>query len=123
MSNLTKVKLKGIRVDVDFRFSELTNYQEYTHQKNYPGELKSGEAFLFISRSLKQLVWVLGCHDLQTGNVRGKSSRFLIDTRRWRIEGGEWNPYMLQNYAHMAGIQLFGRNGKPLKKFEEIFNR
>lgn len=66
-----KLKLRGFKT-VDFRKSELTNYQKISKAH---GALGAGETYLMVSVSGNQLVWVLG-YD---------SKRGILDTRRWRM--------------------------------------
>ena len=113
---MKRVRLKGVKLDVDFRKSEATNYDAYKKTKKFPGELGTNEVFLFVSRSGNQLVWVLNVGELDTDypNQRGSYCRRIVDTRRWRIEGGSWNPHLLQDYANDSGLDLVG-----FKRFEQ----
>ena len=65
---------------------------------------------LFVSKAGNQLLWVMNVDTVETPfkNKRGRYGRRVIDTRRWRIEGGSWSPLMLQNYANDVGIDLVG---------------
>ncbi len=108
---MQRVRLKGVQFDTDFRKNELTNYDAYAKAKRLKkNPLKANEVLLFISRSGNQLVWVLNVGEIETKNKnrRGHFGRRMIDTRRWRIEGGCWNPAMLQNYANEVGLELVG---------------
>lgn len=97
----TQMRLKAIVFGLDFRKTELTNYLEYRSTKAFQGELGTTECYLFVSRGLNQLVWVLGFQQEDEG-------RMFIDSRRWRITHGAWSPDMLQEYAHESGIKLAG---------------
>lgn len=111
---MIRLKLKAIAFDLDFRFSEATNHELFKKSKHYPGELATGEAFLFVSRTGKQLVWLLNTQEIFSHGRHGKiRKRTLTDSRRWRLSGGSWNPAMLANYATDVGIELLG-----LKRFE-----
>jgi hypothetical protein len=115
------IKLKAVKFDVDFRFNDLSNYDAFRKSRQFPGELHSNEAYLFISRSGNQLLWVLNVLQIETTrpNRSGRYDRRVIDTRRWRIEGGQWNPALLQNYANEVGLDLVG-----FRRYEEsYFNR
>ena len=115
---MNRVRLKGVRLDVDFRKNEATNYDMFKRSKIFPGELHKNEVFLFISKSGNQLVWVLNVDQIETAfaNKRGNFERRIVDTRRWRIEGGTWNPHLLQNYANDCGLDLVG-----FKRFEDRY--
>jgi len=104
---MINLKLKAIKFDVDFRKNEWTNYQEFKKSKKFPGELANNEAILFVSKSRNQLIWVLNIFE---------DEKIIVDSRRWRIFGGTWEPLMLQNYAESAGLHLVG-----LRRFEEIY--
>ena len=39
----------------------------------------------------------------------------ILDSRRLRLDGGSWSPYMLQSYAEAMGIHQVG-----IKRFEQI---
>ncbi len=112
---MQKVKLKAIEFDVDFRKNEVTNYNAFAKSKKFPGELKPNEAFLFISKSGNQLMWVLNV--IEFDNERGRTIE-IFDTRRWRILRSTWDPYMLQNYANEVGIHLVG-----FRRFEEVYSK
>ncbi len=116
---MQRIRLKAIKFDVDFRKSELTNYDSFRRSKLWPGELGTNEAFLFVSRGGNQLVWVLNVSSVEATHAdkRGYLDRRMIDSRRWRIEGGtSWNPMMLQNYANEVGLELIG-----FKRFETVY--
>jgi len=110
---MEKIRLRAIKFDVDFRKSEHTNYKIFKKSKKYPGDLKSGEAFLFVSKSGNQLIWIIyvGVTGIDIGTPKE-----IVDSRRWRIIGGQWNPLMLANYAEDVGVTLVG-----IKKFEELY--
>lgn len=107
-----KVKLKAICFDQDFRFNEFSIYESFRKSKRFPGELGSGEVFLFVSCTGNQLLWVLNVSQVDAVG----SQQSLIDTRRWRLSGSYWNPAMLANYAAEVGIELVG-----IRKFEANF--
>lgn len=109
-----KIRLVAIRFGVDFRKSELTNYE--IHRRSLP-PLGSQEAFLFVSRSENQLVWILNFGDTTTAN--GKLAE-IIDSRRWRLTRGTWNPDMLYDYAEEIGIELINKKSFR-EKFEERY--
>jgi hypothetical protein len=105
-----KLILKAIILDADFRKSELTNWTEYV--KKNPIVLGKNNTVCFVSGSGRQLVFIL--HQTKILSKRG-DERMLLDSRRLRIDGGTWDPYMLQNYANEVDIELVG-----IKRFEQI---
>jgi hypothetical protein len=101
---MKKVRLKGIRFGVDFRKSDLTNYDEFKRSRQFPGELSSNEVYLFVSKSQNQLIWIQHISTLEE-----YTSKRIIDTRRWRIDGSHrWNFYMLAEYASQVSLNLIG---------------
>lgn len=107
---MKKVKLKGVKQGVDFRQSDLTNYDQFKRSRSFPGELGSNEVYLFISRSENQIVWIYNVSTMEPFTTRkATQSKRIIDSRRWRIEGASrWNFYMLAEYANMVGLHLIG---------------
>ena len=107
---MQSIKLRAVRFDVDFRLRDLRSYDEFRNSNKFPGELRRNEAYLFVSRSGDQLLWVLNVSQVEVSrpNRLGQYQRRIIDTRRWRIEGGTWNPMMLQNYANEVDLDLVG---------------
>ena len=112
---MLNLKLKAIVPNSDFRKSEKTLYDAFINSRSYPGDLKSGEAFLFLSKTGNQLLWFFSqVHMIQETKGRGVLHD-VYDSRKWRITGGTWHPYMLADYAEHSGIRLLG-----IKRFEEI---
>lgn len=109
-----KVRLKQIIRDVDFRKTELQNYEDHRKdKKRFDGDPKPGEAILFVSTSGNQLAWILRYDEA----VRvQKTDRRRIQSLRMRLSGGYWNPLMLANYARDIGLELQG-----IKLFEETY--
>ena len=110
---MLKIRLKGIVQNVDFRQSELTNYEAFRRTKRFQGDPKLGEAYLLISTTGNQLVWIL---KYEADVTVFQTERRRIESLRFRISGGYWNPLMLANYAEEVGIDLVG-----IKRFEEAF--
>ena len=108
---MLRMRLKAIWMGADFRCSERTNYNIFLQQ--FPGELRMNEAFLFVSKSGNQLVWLLNQQ-----SIDGKmGTAEVTDSRRWRLTGGTWSPMMVANYAKEVGIELIG-----IKTFEQRYN-
>ncbi len=103
-------RLKAIVFGLDFRRTELTNYLEYRASKAFQGDLGSRECYLFVSRGLNQLIWVLDYRQ------EGDAGQMLIDSRRWRITSGVWSPELLGDYAAEAGIKLVG-----IRSFRKLY--
>lgn len=114
----TRLRLKGV-ITCSFVRSEATNLDLYRKSGHYPGPLKNGEAFLFISKSGNQIIFIFKSISLEVAGQHrrgdGTTNRTVIDSRKLRLDGGTWHPYMLQNYANAVGIDLIG-----LKRFEQI---
>jgi hypothetical protein len=111
---MNKIRLRAIKFDVDFRKNEWTNYNEFKRSRSFPGDLKANEAFLFVSKSGNQLIWILNIIDSYVVS-EGRVNKQIVDSRRWRITSSQtWDPLMLANYAIEVGIELIG-----IKKFED----
>ncbi len=108
----TRLRLKGV-IQCSFQRSEATNLTLFRQESHYPGDLKAGEAFLFLAKTGNQVVFVFRDPTVEfNGQV---TARRVIDSRRLRLDGGTWSPYMLQNYAEMVGLHLVG-----IKRFEQV---
>jgi len=108
----TKLRLKAV-MRVSFQRSEKTNLDIFKRAPHYPGDLKSGEAFLFLSMTGDQLLFIYR-NPIDFMGPAGKTW-VVTDSRKLRLSGGTWNPHMLQNYAHELGLDLVG-----IKRFEQI---
>lgn len=111
-ANPTRLRLKGV-IMCSFQRSEVTNLDLYRQEPHYPGDLKKGEAFLLVSKMGNQVVFIFRDPVFSFGV--GFAARRVTDSRRLRLDGGTWSPYMLQNYANEVGLHLVG-----LKRFETI---
>lgn len=107
---LAPVKLKAV-VLCSFVKSELTNLREFQEHRSYPGDLKPGEVFLFLSRGGNQVIFILDDTEVVNGHAYP-----TVDSRRWRMEGGTWDPMMMQEYAGKVKLHL-----KGIKSFKEGF--
>jgi len=103
---MTRLRLKAV-IQCSFVRSEASNLALFRKEGHYPGDLRKGEAFLFIAKGMNQVVFIF-----KTFKVEGRT---VVDSRRLRLDGGTWNPMMLQNYANAVGINLAG-----VKRFEQI---
>jgi hypothetical protein len=110
MSKMVDLRLKGV-VQCSFVRSEATNLRLYRQGKHFPGELESGEAYLFVAKGNDQVLFLFADSHVDFSGV----SRRVIDSRKLRLGGGSWNPYMLQNYANSVGLNLVG-----IKRFEQV---
>lgn len=113
MKDLTKLRLRGI-ITCSFTRSEATNLALYQADPGYPGDLRTGEAFLFIAKGLDQVAFVFRP---VTVTGEGEIKRTVFDSRRLRLDGGTWHPYMLQTYAEAVGLQLEG-----VRKLDQILD-
>lgn len=109
---LTNVRLKGV-LKCPFNRSEVNNLAHYRGADYFPGELRTGEAYLFLSKKLDQAMFVFATHESADENG---VVRFVTDSRRLRLASGSWSPYMLQNYANSVGLALLG-----IKRFEQVY--
>ena len=100
------LRLKAIRYNCDFRKADWRLYQEFERDNGFPGALKPGECYLFISGCENQLLWLL--NQQHTENSQGFPVTFT-DSRRWRFSGtNKWDPTRLRHFAELAGIELVG---------------
>ena len=113
---MSKTPLKRLRlravVECSFCRSEATNLDLFRPSPNYPGDLQGVEAFLFVSKTGNQVVFIF--REVAFDHMHPNR---IVDSRRLRMTTGEWNPLMLQNYANAVGLNLQG-----LRRFEEIFD-
>lgn len=113
---MKRVHIKRV-FTANFCKSVRTLYDEIkADRKLWRGVLGPDEAYLFVSQTGNQLLFVLGEHTIESRpDTRFAQKRTLIDWRGWRIEGGTFEPRMLENYANNVGLTL-GR-----KTFEEFW--
>jgi hypothetical protein len=101
------MRLKFIE-HVDFRKSELTNYQAM--QKLVSSKkvhaLRAGEVACFVSGRGDQIIFV---YPMDSVSEEDGTERRVLRSEKLRLAaGGSWNPMMLGNYAMEAGIELEG---------------
>ena len=104
------MRLKRVEV-TDFRVNERTMLEAVMAKPDAP-QLGADDCVCFISRLGTQLVFVGRPEQIELGTRK----RTIISSRRLRLDGGQWNPLMLSNYAEAVGLKLDG-----LKKFEDHF--
>lgn len=111
------VRLKRILFAQNFTKSARTLWDELRDNKKlFAGYPDDGEAYALVSCSGNQIIFVLGEHDVTTNpKTRYEAVRKLLDFRCWRIDGGTFNPYMLENYGNSVGLS-FG-----MRRLEELF--
>ncbi len=102
---LRRVFLKEV-VTANFSKSEATLWDEWK-KGNRDTKLRKNQCVLFVSKTMRQLLYIV--------RVRDVGGTVVLDSRRWRILSGEWNPQMMQNYAHDVGLHFEG-----FKRFEEL---
>lgn len=98
---------------VDFRRSELSNYNEIVGEHAQLAKLGKDDVILFLSKNQDQVIFVHGFS--QVHGDKGKSL-YIKSVRLRMIKGATWNPLMIANYAKQVGIEL-----KGLKTFEEHY--
>lgn len=113
---MKRVRVKRI-FTANFSKSARTLYDEIrADRKLWRGALQQDEAYLFISQTGNQLMFILGDHEIESRpGTRYATKRRILDARLWRIEGGSFEPKMLENYANNVGLTL-GR-----KTFEDYW--
>lgn len=112
---MRELRLKAF-AHVDFRKSELTNFDAFAKTK-YGSTMKKGEGVLFVSKSEDQYVFVEPAEEFIGVNGKGKKVRVrVLSSQRFRIRGSKWSPLMLSTYAEKAGIRIDG-----IKRFEYYF--
>lgn len=112
-NELERYRLKAIKFNCDFRSSELSNYQLLLKKKHFDGPPGKNEVYLMVSKSGNQLIWILNLAEVESASG---VTRTVIDSRRWRLDGGSWSPQMLENYANAVGISLVG-----FKRLEDAY--
>ena len=113
---MKRIQIKRV-FTANFTKSVRTLYDEVrADRKLWRGALGPDEAYLFVSQTGNQLVFVLGERAIESrSGTRYAKTRTLIDWRGWRIDGGTFEPLMLENYANNVGLTL-GR-----KTFEDFW--
>ena len=94
---------------LDFRHSDATQLDEVI--KAIGTNLGKNECAIIISKLGKVLRFIFGAieHDMVTAGgrvVTGKTTRVVVSRTYRIVEGGVFNPYMLQNYANDLGFEL-----------------
>lgn len=110
-----RMRLKAIIPNTDFRRNEATIIFDYMKSRSYAGDLKAGECYLFLSKTGNQLLWFF--NNVVEIDAYAERVFDVVDSRKWRVTGGTWHPFMLANYAAEVGIELIG-----IKRFEEIMD-
>lgn len=107
-----RLRLKQIEQQVDFRCNDLTIFERWKGKDAFKVP-RQGETVLFVSKGGDQILWIIG-YDAKV--MVGKVERRRIETIRFRLSGGKWNPLLLADDAERVGIELEG-----IKKFKEAF--
>ena len=104
---MKRVQIKRV-FSADFRKSPRTLFDEVKHDKKlWRGSLGPDEVYLFVSQTGNQLIFVLRDEEVKSmAGTRFEAKRRLLDYRGWRIEGGTFNPSMLEDYANNVGLTL-----------------
>jgi hypothetical protein len=102
-----RLRLRHIVRFVDFRKSEMTNWEEFARKrgnKEVVKRLGPNDCVMFTSTGEDQLVFLSGFRQLEEAAVE----REILFSRRLRLRNGRWTPQMLVNYGRDAGIQIDG---------------
>lgn len=104
-----KVRLRAIKYGCDFRMNEVSQWQALESDPRFASVRKGGlgasDVVLFVNCGEDQLIWLLS----QTSMTGPRDKALtLVDSRRWRILGGRWNPQLLGDYASAVGLELVG---------------
>ena len=105
---------------VSFCYSEQTMFAQY-RQKN-GARVKTfspDDVVLFISRTGTQMKFVWNWDRLEVLKEGAMMPVKILTSANYRIEGGTWDPLMLGEYAHFAGV---GLDGDWIKRFKEAFD-
>lgn len=108
---MNAVRLRALWIGADFRFGEVALIEEFRKKKRPP--LQPGDAYLFVSRGLNQMLWVT--QPYETDGFHGAVVK-VYDTRRWRIIHGSWSPQMMSKYAEAVKLRI-----ENVKTFEEQY--
>jgi hypothetical protein len=112
---MRQVRLKAI-YEANFTKCARTILDELKQDKAaYRGKLQRDECYMFVSKMGNQLFFVLsdGEVKIREGTPYERTTQ-VLDWRVWRIEHGEFEPRMLEDYARAVGLS-FGI--KPFKKW------
>jgi hypothetical protein len=113
---MKRVRIKRI-FTTNFNRSARTMYDEMkANRKLWRGALQKDEVYVFVSQTGNQFFNDTATTEIYTRTgTRWAQKRQLLDYRGWRIEGGEFDHRLLENYANNVGLTL-GR-----KTFEEMW--
>ncbi len=113
--SLLKVRLRVIFFDRAFLYTDVTHWEWAKQQPSFPKDgLSSGDCLLFLSKTMNQLLFLWNPIDMVDQKRAGQ--RTIFRSIRLRIEGGTWNPMMIQNYANEVGLEFIG-----LRNFREQY--
>ncbi|KKN68029.1 hypothetical protein LCGC14_0455850 [marine sediment metagenome] len=115
MSQLQDVRLRGVATD-DFRRSEKTMFDRW-RKKNRSIKFGPNDAVMFVSGTGNQIVFVFRPVTIDNSEHKGSDEYEVTPSRRLRLDGGTWHPWMIQKYAEQLGLHADG-----IKPFEAHFN-
>ena len=96
------MRIRYVKLEVDFRKSEETNWAEY-RQANPHAKLGPDDIAVFVSKRENLIRFILGTKVAVDG--RG-TEREVLDSRTLRIKNGSWDACLLADYAKEKGINL-----------------
>jgi len=100
---LIPLRLKGPLVVTPFNRTELTIYEEFRESPLFEGDPGTGEAYVFVSCTGNQMLWVI--NNILVQNSTGRWCDAIL-TQRLRFRHGGFSDAMLQDYANELGYQL-----------------
>ena len=113
MTELQEVRLRGVTTE-DFRRSEKTMIARWL-KKHGGVPFRPNDVVLFVSGTGNQLVFVYRDETIDNSDHPGNDEYKFTPSRRLRLDGGTWHPWMLEEYAHKVGLSC------NVKSFEEHF--
>jgi hypothetical protein len=105
-----RLRLRHIVRFVDFRKSEMTNWEEFARKRSnreLVQRLGRNDCVMFTSTAEDQLVFVSGFREVVDETAQ-TGQREILATRRLRMRNGRWSPKLLVDYARDVGINIEG---------------
>ena len=97
------MNIKHVEV-CDFRRSELTNFMAVLHHHPELKKLGKRDIVMLVNLTKTQIVMIMGFF---TTNVKGMAQTKYIRSEKIRmLEGEQWNPLRVADYAARAGIPI-----------------
>lgn len=102
-----QLRIKRI-LRADFRRKPWTLHDDLQRdQALFCGPPRTDECYVFVSATGDQVAFVFGVSEVvSAAGTRHEKPRTLIDYRAWRIDGGRFDPLLLEDYAQAVGLSL-----------------